>query len=822
MRTLESPTASGKRKTRFEEITDLPDIVIEVFDDGAGVNEQPESGGMDDFPGRTYEHVTVIEEGNTETIEVSDDYRIESSGDTRVIDQIVDIEKMSVEIETGEFSDADTGLSSDIVPDEMADESGTGQSVTSEEEPADSGSGAIDDLPVVEFLDSDDAPGVEEVSSDTFFSESLGISTETGLKKNRINGISEPEAMSGADRHSFDALVNDVFESRVLDDEFVILQSDIEQEQSSQPPQEEAFEERKTQEHAPEEVRRREKRISEIIIDISAEDKRKFASDFHGYDFKAIDLERAEKIALEDIVFLSEEDLVEELEEIDLVPVESREEVDIRIVMDDEVFQNDIDVLIKEMEIDGLSGDERIETRVVVETDEIVPPVEIESEASLAESGNAVDENDIPQADSHDEALGSDVPALTVVQDRAVMMEVEETVAETLPEEKPVIIGEQELNIVRESHPGFGYEHVLPELEKEPVTQPVAGPHSIAEDTISDEEPAEEARALPAGDAEVIAKVEEKEILPEELKNIALRKNARIIDDRSVEKDILAGDEKIFNESDLDRITSSIVEVVEGNSIIMNEAKIEEDKENIAAILSGTAMAFEDLLTELEDELVFSDEDIGFLDKSFVSEDFLREGKRSFEARGKTEQGKMTSAVEFFGLDGDEITTIEGAVFAREFQNVDLKSIASSARAAYEQPPEDREMIRKYEYLAAHDNVMDERERESIEADISVHRALILEEDIDEIREKYAALSTKKISGSDEVYDISDKVFILDNEDDLKRFADTLPPDKRVSILKLLTYLDGLFEKLPEDVIKRFAESEYYNLYTQVLQDLDK
>lgn len=822
MRTIESPTASGKRKIRYEEITDLPDIVIEVFDDGAGVNEETESGGMDDFTGRTYEHVTAVEDGKTETVEVSDDYRTESSGDTRGIDEIVDIEKMSVEIETGEFSEADAGLSTDIVQDEMADVSGTGQSAKAEGEAVDSGAGTIDDLPAVECIDSAGASGVEEVSSNTFFSESLGIATETGLKKNRINGISEPAAMFGAERQSFDALVNDVFESRVLDDEFVILQSDIEQEQSSQPP-EEAIEERKTQEPAPEEVRRREKRISEIIIDISAEDKRKFASDFHGYDFKAIDLERAEKIALEDIIFLSEDDLVEELDDIDLVPVETREEVDIRIVMEDEVFQNDIDVLIKEMENDGLSGDERIETRVVVETDEIVPPVNIEPEAGHAESGDAVHENDIPQSALHNEAVGSDAPASAVVEDRAVMMQVEETDAETLPAEKPVVIGEQELNIERESHPGFGYEeHVLPAQEKEPVTQPVLESHSIAEDTISDEKPADTARALPAGDAAVIAKVEEKEILPEELKNIALKKNARIIDDRSVEKDILAGDEKIFNESDLDRITSSIVEVVEGNSIIMNEAKIEEDKENIAAILSGTALAFEDLLTELEDELVFSDEDIGFLDKSFASEDFLKEGKRSFEARGKTEQSKMTSAVEFFGLDGDEITTIEGAVFAREFQNVDLKSITSSARAAYEQPPEDREMIRKYEYLAAHDNVMDERERESIEADISVHRALILEEDIDEIRQKYAALSTKKISGSDEVYDISDKVFILDNEDDVKRFTDTLPPDKRVSILKLLTYLDGLFEKLPEDVIKRFAESEYYNLYTQVLQDLDK
>jgi len=47
-----------------------------------------------------------------------------------------------------------------------------------------------------------------------------------------------------------------------------------------------------------------------------------------------------------------------------------------------------------------------------------------------------------------------------------------------------------------------------------------------------------------------------------------------------------------------------------------------------------------------------------------------------------------------------------------------------------------------------------------------------------------------------------------------------MPVEKRASIRKLLKYLDSLFDKLPEEVIKNFANSEYFDLYVKVLNEL--
>ena len=70
------------------------------------------------------------------------------------------------------------------------------------------------------------------------------------------------------------------------------------------------------------------------------------------------------------------------------------------------------------------------------------------------------------------------------------------------------------------------------------------------------------------------------------------------------------------------------------------------------------------------------------------------------------------------------------------------------------------------------------------------------------------------------VIDITDRVVILDDEADVDRFVSGFPRKKQVNIKILLKYLDGLFEKLPESVVKKFANSEYFDLYLKVLNEL--
>ena len=73
---------------------------------------------------------------------------------------------------------------------------------------------------------------------------------------------------------------------------------------------------------------------------------------------------------------------------------------------------------------------------------------------------------------------------------------------------------------------------------------------------------------------------------------------------------------------------------------------------------------------------------------------------------------------------------------------------------------------------------------------------------------------------ADPIRDITDRVVILEDQADVERFVKTFPEQKQVNIKTLLKYLDGLFERLPEEIIRKFASSDYFNLYLKVLNEL--
>ena len=179
---------------------------------------------------------------------------------------------------------------------------------------------------------------------------------------------------------------------------------------------------------------------------------------------------------------------------------------------------------------------------------------------------------------------------------------------------------------------------------------------------------------------------------------------------------------------------------------------------------------------------------------------------------------------------------------------------------------------RQYRYLLPAEESLYDFERDSIESDVSASSALIFEEDVQHIREqlrkrtgktdaevvdmversfmeKEAAeethgeapaeekpaeapapvepprvrepvSSTPVIPPVEPYYDITDRVVILEDKADVERFVRTFPEPKQVNIKMLLKYLDGLFERLPEDIIRKFASSDYFNLYLKVLNEL--
>ncbi|HNX59699.1 MAG TPA: hypothetical protein PKK43_11415, partial [Spirochaetota bacterium] len=128
------------------------------------------------------------------------------------------------------------------------------------------------------------------------------------------------------------------------------------------------------------------------------------------------------------------------------------------------------------------------------------------------------------------------------------------------------------------------------------------------------------------------------------------------------------------------------------------------------------------------------------------------------------------------------------------------------------------EIERKVQYVHPASSVMDNSHRESIENDIIAPESLVIEEDGAEIKKRYEQSALKE--ESEDLVDITASVVILDDEEDVDRLSMSIPEDKREDMKKLLGYLDGLFEKLPDEVVKNFANSEYFDLYVKIMNDL--
>ncbi len=118
-------------------------------------------------------------------------------------------------------------------------------------------------------------------------------------------------------------------------------------------------------------------------------------------------------------------------------------------------------------------------------------------------------------------------------------------------------------------------------------------------------------------------------------------------------------------------------------------------------------------------------------------------------------------------------------------------------------------------------NQLSRAELEEIENDVLSQKSLIVEESIDDIKTELAAMNlSEKKDAEEEITDITDRIVFLEDENSLNSILSGMGEKKSTDMKKLLAYLDGLFEKLPEDAVKKFAGSEYFDLYVKVLNDL--
>lgn len=522
---------------------------------------------------------------------------------------------------------------------------------------------------------------------------------------------------------------------------------------------------------------------NKLTIEIPEEFKNKMSENMDMENFGSIDLHEAEEIANEDILFLNEDDLVEELEDYELTPVdkEARKE----------------------------KQDEKPKKKVEVETEEIISeePEEVTSTVEVPVEEVPVD---IPYKETAKESVEEEEGA-------EVQEEIQEP--EELKEEDEIVF-DVEKAFAEETEPPTGDTPEEIQGESEIIEEPVKE-EVLQEETVS----------------HVSTDHWQRETIPAELvMTERAADNVQIVDDEMVDREYEEVS-TVFEEDSLDRISSGIIEVIEGEAKILQEADPARDEQYIAHIMTGTLPTFEDLLIDFEEEYKFKDDDIIFIDNAFMADDYdkyLHEIDEYYEQKKKK---GLTPAVELLGLTRDEMNFFENSVFEKEFETVNIGDQFGVDQLGMDQSGEDFEIVKNVNYLISDDDSLTDREKKSIEEDVESEGAVIFEENVDDIVSRLKKMDPdfstedeilvpgheefrETKSSKEETVDISDNVVILDNKDDLNRFVDTMPQEKQENIRKLMAYLDDLFEKLPEDVIKNFANSEYFDLYVKVLNDL--
>ncbi len=531
-----------------------------------------------------------------------------------------------------------------------------------------------------------------------------------------------------------------------------------------------------------------------LTIEIPEEFKKKMSENMDMENFGSIDLHEAEEIANEDILFLNEDDLVEELEDYELTPVDKENGAE--------------------------KEDEKQEKKVKEEAEEVIAEQPEEEKVPLQE-----------------EYVKEEVSS---GEQEVHPMEEEEPVKEVAVEEVPVDISPAE-DSFRETRDEKGHEATREPGDEEKEDPSLQAPEEISKEREIIAEPEEDAVAGEQFSEETVYQVptdqQQRETIPAELAMTErVTSNIQIVDDEMVDREYEEVS-TVFEEDSLDRISSGIIEVVEGDAKILQEADLSRDEENIAHIMTGTLPTFEDLLIDFEEEFKFKDDDIIFIDNAFMADDYdkyLHEIDEYYEQKKKK---GITPAVELLGLTRDEMSFFENSVFEKEFETVNISNQFGVDQLGMDQSGEDFDIVKNVNYIISDSDSLTEREKKSIEEDVESEGAVIFEENVDDIVNRIKKMDPDFTTedeiiqpGRDEVkettraeeeaVDISDNVVIIDNKDDLNRFVDTMPSEKQENIKKLMAYLDDLFEKLPEDVIKNFANSEYFDLYVKVLNDL--
>jgi len=149
--------------------------------------------------------------------------------------------------------------------------------------------------------------------------------------------------------------------------------------------------------------------------------------------------------------------------------------------------------------------------------------------------------------------------------------------------------------------------------------------------------------------------------------------------------------------------------------------------------------------------------------------------------------------------DAEDITTFDNDVDAQKLEVIedDIEESADEVPSV---------SMQKHEEL--------KDETRSIEIDNLDENTLVIEENLDEQSLNIISDGEETTSSSiEEPSEISNEV------DETKSDSSDLTPN-REQLRDVIGYLDNLLGELPKDVIEKFAQSDYFNLYQKIMDDL--
>jgi hypothetical protein len=588
-----------------------------------------------------------------------------------------------------------------------------------------------------------------------------------------------------------------------------------------------------------------EKKIQDNVLSDDSDKKETPASDElkkrigsrlpEGVDISSIgniDLYEAEKIATEEIVFLTEDDLIEGLEDFELIPLKNDASYSEKTEHQAEKQKGAASGL-RIKTISSEEGSDEIKDAPVMKNEEYSDPseeiiFEAESPEDSVEKHSAI--LNLETVDSKDSNTALSRQSDVISEDA----EAEEFLSASDSETDKMVKDLTESEVADEN-PGLDDDaHLSVNIKEYPGKEP----GRITENSINIQFD------------EIFSESEEgDENIPARFQDIPLSEDVNFIDDLKVSRGISS-----LSSSSEDPLIDRLARIIHVSDTPMSVITERSDYyDDHAYLLQDKTLYEKGAVAAVENEEIFyGDPDLDFFEHAIVKNDFSRFIQEIDDYYDITVIESESRISEILGMNPEEREIVNDELFSGYYSNIDFDS-----EIYFLNPDLDfinRSLVESKDvnYLLDNPDSLADEDKLSIEDDITSGSAIVFEEDVDDLKilmeRDYGTTARERIENeissdsglsvdveiiepvteperiyaddeSSDIIDITDQVIILEDKENMDAFTSQFP-DKKEDLVKLLSYLDGLFEKLPEEAVKKFAQSEYFDLYVKVMNEI--